>query len=906
MARRVLSERPGSGGFERFRMRLRFAAAKVLAQTWLVVAVIVAIIGGVFAISSVSPAYAQSPAQKSTTATAKTVPAAPLDDIQTVAAPLTLPTVAPEQVQVSPVAPAAPVVAPPVTATASILTPELSAALKRLSAELEAHEKTVERVKDRYDALSNERAPLESLIIEAAGLGDAARPKLDDLRPQLDKLGKPPEKGAEPESPAVAAERARLANLIGQFDGVLKTTELIQVRSRQLINRIQELRHSLFARDLLRRMTSPLQPVIWKSVAAELPVMGRQLSTMAMQWWGRAQEHLWPLIGLGVLVAAIFLGGRGASSQLFHNRLGRARETPPGFIARAGTAAWVALLRLAPVAAASVIAFAGLDALEMINWQERALAETVLMGTLVASGVTALAVAILTPRYGLWRLIDLSDRCARSLLRLTRAIAFVFAADMVLKELIRMLYPPVSISVAQTFITNLAFAALLIGIVRTRLEPGPAPIATAASDTYINAGSIDAPAPRASAKTVPRYQPQWLKFPLLVLALSIIVASVFGYVALGRFIAAQVMLTGGCIVAFLLLHLGINDFANEPIDATRPFGRLLSEQIGLDEARRGQLSAMLTGLLNLVLAFIAVPTLALSWGFSRGDIVGWLNAALFGFEIGNFKISLARILIAIALFVGLLFATRMLQRWLTATVLAPTRMDSGIAHSIHTGVGYVGVGLAALFGISYAGLDVTNLAIVAGALSVGIGFGLQSIVNNFVSGLILLVERPVKVGDWINVKGQEGTVRRISVRATEVETNDRSSLIIPNSELITGIITNSTHRNSMGRLVIKVSAAYTADPDHVMSVLRGVAESNSSIMRLPPPLIALDNFGDHALEFSLRVLLPDINRTIETRSELHLAILRAFREHNIEMPNAQYDVNLRGLETVRSMAMAAE
>jgi potassium-dependent mechanosensitive channel len=832
-------------------------------------------------------------------ASQKPVPAAALDDVksQPTTAPLLLPTSAPEQVQVQPVTTVPASVAAPAPSSIPL---ETAKALARLNAEIESREKAVERVKDRYEALTNERGPLEALITDAASVADDIKPKLDDLRPQLEKLGKQPEKGADPEAPAIAAERARLSGLIAQFDGALKTTELLQVRARQQINRVQELRHAIFARDLLRRMTSPLLPTIWQSVGHEMPVMGRQITTISEQWWTRAQRQVWPLLGLAVLVSAIFVGGRAAGSLMFRRRLGTKRDAQPSFFARAGMAAWVAFIRVAPVAAVSVIAFAGLDALELINWQERALAETVLYAVLIASGVTALAVAILTPRYSQWRLIDLSDRCARSLLRLTRLIAFVFAADLVLRELIRMLYPPVAVGVAQTVLTNVAFALLLIGIVRTRLEKGQGPaLAPAASDTFINAASIDAPAPTsAKPARVPRYQPQWLKFPLLVLALSILVASVFGYVSLGRFIATQVMVTGGCIVAFLLLHLGIRAIANEPVDEARPLGRLLSEQVGLDETRRGQLATMLSGLLNFGLIFLAVPTIALSWGFSRGDIQGWLNAALFGFEVGHFKISLARILIAIGLFVGLLFGTRMLQRWLNASILAPTRMDSGIAHSIHTGVGYIGVGFAALFAVSYAGLDVTNLAIVAGALSVGIGFGLQSIVNNFVSGLILLVERPVKVGDWIDVKGQQGTVRRISVRATEVETPDRSSLIIPNSELITGVITNATHRNTLGRLVIKIGASYSADPEHVMQILREIADNNANILRLPAPVIALENLGDSAMEFSLRVIVPELSRALETKSDLHLAILKAFRAHAIEIPNGQYDVNVRSLEGV--------
>ena len=187
----------------------------------------------------------------------------------------------------------------------------------------------------------------------------------------------------------------------------------------------------------------------------------------------------------------------------------------------------------------------------------------------------------------------------------------------------------------------------------------------------------------------------------------------------------------------------------------------------------------------------------LQWGFSGADIRDWFKSLFFGIEVGQFRISLARILLGIVLFIALLFATRLFQRWLREKALQQTRMDPGIVNSIDTVVGYVGIALAALLAVSYAGLDITNLAIVAGALSVGIGFGLQSIVNNFVSGLILLIERPIKVGDRIVVGDQQGLVRRISVRATEIETFDRASLIVPNSELITGRVLNWTHRNSL-------------------------------------------------------------------------------------------------------------
>ena len=223
------------------------------------------------------------------------------------------------------------------------------------------------------------------------------------------------------------------------------------------------------------------------------------------------------------------------------------------------------------------------------------------------------------------------------------------------------------------------------------------------------------------------------------------------------------------------------------------------------------------------------------------------------------QISLARILLGIVLFIALLFATRVFQRWLRERSVQ-TRLDPSIANSVDTVVGYVGVAVAALLSVSYAGLDITNLAIVAGALSVGIGFGLQSIVNNFVSGLILLIERPIKVGDRVVVGDQQGLVRRISVRATEIETLDRASLIVPNSELITGRVLNWTHRNSLGAVNVKVGVGYNSDPEQVIAILMKCAEDHPDVLRTPAPGAALESFGDSALLFNLRVSLPDIDK----------------------------------------------
>ena len=182
---------------------------------------------------------------------------------------------------------------------------------------------------------------------------------------------------------------------------------------------------------------------------------------------------------------------------------------------------------------------------------------------------------------------------------------------------------------------------------------------------------------------------------------------------------------------------------------------------------------------------------------------------------------------------------------------------------------------------------------IAGALSVGIGFGLQSIVSNFVSGLILLTERPIRVGNSITVKGEEGWVRRVRVRATEIETFDRASVIIPNSEFITGVVKNWTRANTLGRIVIKISVAYESDPAQVRDVLTGLARTHPQVVQAPPPAAFFVGFGERGLEFELRAVVVDIEKGLSVKSDINHAIVKRFREAEIGIPYPQRELRWR-------------
>ena len=202
----------------------------------------------------------------------------------------------------------------------------------------------------------------------------------------------------------------------------------------------------------------------------------------------------------------------------------------------------------------------------------------------------------------------------------------------------------------------------------------------------------------------------------------------------------------------------------------------------------------------------------------------------------------------------------------------------------------------AIIAVSSAGIDLSNLALIAGGLSLGIGFGLQNVVSNFVSGLILLAERPFKAGDWIVAGDVSGTVKKISVRATEIETFQRQSVILPNSQLINSAVGNWTHRNKLGRVDIKVGVAYGTDVKHAHAVLLDIAKNHPLVLKNPEPFVLFSNFGPAALEFEIRVFLADVLNGNIIQNDIRFAVLDAFEREGIEIPSTPRAVAPEPLE----------
>ena len=298
--------------------------------------------------------------------------------------------------------------------------------------------------------------------------------------------------------------------------------------------------------------------------------------------------------------------------------------------------------------------------------------------------------------------------------------------------------------------------------------------------------------------------------------------------------------------------------------------------------------------LSLVLAVIVLLVAVNFWGIPFQRVAWAFQWVNWGPTLGPVKLSILRVLGVILTFYFGYFFSRVLRGLVLVQIFPHTALDAGVQYTISATVHYVVLIIATLVGLAILGIPLTNLALVAGALGVGIGFGLQNIVNNFISGLILLFERPIKVGDMLVIDGQWGLVKEIRVRSTIFETFDRYVLIIPNSELISNKVLNWTRYGAgINRLTLKVGVSYDSDPRQVTQIITDVCKANARVVAEPPPQIYFNVYGDSSLDFTIWVHLRTPSDRIPATHEINSAIFEAFRKHGIEIPFPQRDLHIK-------------
>ncbi len=366
--------------------------------------------------------------------------------------------------------------------------------------------------------------------------------------------------------------------------------------------------------------------------------------------------------------------------------------------------------------------------------------------------------------------------------------------------------------------------------------------------------------------------------------------SLFGYPELSTYIFNHFLLSLMLLSVFVITKKLILD--------------LLRRSIGFWIASF-KLRKRLLSKLDFAMSLIITPILALSffygllrlWGVSGTFMLHILKKLVFGFKVGGIEISLIAISTGLIVFIVSFSIVRLLKNRLSNSLLNRINMDEGIKHSLISGTNFIGIIISFILAIVAMGVDLSNLAVIAGALSVGIGFGLQDVIKNLVSGIIILFERPFKVGDWVIIGGEEGKIKQINIRSTELETWTRQSVIIPNATLISNSLINLTHENNWQRQTIKVGVSYDADADIVTKLLLECAKSCKKVTKIPAPYVIFKDFGSSSLDFELRFYVSDIWSGWSASSDIRYEILRRFRENGINIAYPQIVVHQGSQDT---------
>ena len=703
------------------------------------------------------------------------------------------------------------------------------------------------------------RAQSDALSLALQGAIAELTPRLADSTKRLDELT--PKSGQPaPTTDVAAKDLEKEKQRHDRLDANLRAARAMVLEANDLSTRISAARRQLFAERTFARSFSVLNPQLWSAVGRELPVDAAVVRSLTDNWLGAIGERpMFAKIGMAAIVIALALAaaplGWIARRFVYRDR----GEAKPSRLRRALAAAWTfVIFAVLPIAGLGVLAGA-LDSFDLSDPSMQGIIDAVFEAVRVLIAVNALGRGMLAPGRAAWRLVPVSDRAAGILYCLAMTLAAIWALERLVE--------PVA-DAAASF--NIAVAARGVGALA-------AAIAIAHAMRRLGSQRSGAPGSPQSDVWTPLRTLGWAA------ALAIFVAALIGYVAFATFLLYQAVylsiLGSGLFIADIIAQ----DGTEAVLKPDGPIGARLMAMAGLRRNVLAQIAVILQGVARVVVLVVAVAAVLRPWGVQSQDMFGSLRSAYFGFSLGGVTLSLSSMIGAAIVFAVAIFLTRLIQNWLGSRFLPQTRLDAGVRNSVRTIVGYIGIIVAALLAGAEIGLDVQKLALIAGGLSVGIGFGLQTIANNFVSGLILLWERSIRVGDLVVVGSDQGIVRAINARATEIETFDRGSLIVPNSNFVSGVVKNWVHNDRVGRIIISVNVTYESDVDQVRDLMIAAAKAQDQVLSIPSPSVLFAEFGDWSLKFNLICFVDDIEQAERTRSDINFEVLRRMREAGLRI-----------------------
>jgi small-conductance mechanosensitive channel len=715
----------------------------------------------------------------------------------------------------------------------------------------------------------------------------------------VEALGPPPAEGQPPESRDLAAKRAELQSILASWKARKAQTDLVLTRVDEVRQSLSTVSRERRLEELLKRNLTPVTPGVIAVALPQFASIAERMVRSPVVWFESLSEEqrsafprwlFWEIS----LLAAVGLLAYGLRRVVLRRYGPDPADEHPSYTRRfVGALAQAVGNGIVPAGVLGVVYLGATHDVSIVPGIDLSgLFQKVLSALSLASIFFVLTAgfskAVLAPNLIQWQLTTLDADSVRKLRWRIMLLAIAVAADLFFRLFATGLQPSTELQIFYAFVVGAVEALALMSLMRASVWRTGEPDVQAAPEKPSEKDDEQTEGKRVQHTF-------WIAIRSVVTTLAVIsiLASMAGY---GRFAhtITDTLVIGAVLFALLFLARGL---MHEAVGAVLR-SRVMVERLGISFDSRQTLKFWLKAGIDGLLVAVGLYLSAVAAGIPPADLTDWISSFFSGFAIGGVTISLVDIALAMLAFVVVMLVTRLLRQGLDNNVLPRTKLDTGVRNSISVGARYVSVVVALLIAISVLGIDLSNIALVAGALSVGIGFGLQNIVNNFVSGLILLIERPVKVGDWVVVGANEGKVQRISVRATEIETFAGASVILPNSELLSTAVVNWTHRDRFGRLEISVGVAYGSDTEKVKEILLGCAEAHEEVSKWPKPFVVFNNFGANSLDFTLYAYLRDVGNRLTVSSQLRFAINHAFREAGIEIPFGQTDVHIKDLERI--------
>jgi small-conductance mechanosensitive channel len=710
------------------------------------------------------------------------------------------------------------------------------------------------------DLLSDLRQAALQVQKQADALVAQQAASIEHLDDQLNILG--PVQPDEPQ--AISSQRKTLTTQKKALVDDERQTNTLSQSARDLASQIFSLRRSLFDSQITTRSASPLSSVFWSTMIRPTDDDLGRLHGLLDDIKRASNTALAPgkrLFFFCVVVGAllIWVAGRRLLEHLLIWLM--IRWLPEGRLRRSALALSVGLTTVLTIGAATSLLRWGIDTNAVLSADVFNLLNQMQTLIIFCAFILALGRALLMLSHPSWRLPQIPDQIAEAIghfpILLALALMIIGTQERINSVIASTLALTVAVNGLTALAVSLVFLFALLRYRRTRRRQGLERLP-------------------GFAGLIPFVVAVWVGFSLLAL--------LSGYLTLAYFLTVKLLWMSVVSATGYLLIACFGDICETLLSPKQPGGQALGAALGLSPNHQAQASTVLAGIGRTLLLFTAIVLAFMPSGSSPGELLEGFTQLDFGNKsLGGLNVAPSDILMAVAVLILGMLGIRVLKEWLGERLLPETNMDAGMRASLVTLVGYIGVVLLAVVVMSTLHVSLTNLTWVVSALSVGIGFGLQAIVQNFISGLILLTERPVKVGDWVSLAGVEGDIRRINVRATEIQMSDRSTVIVPNSQFITQNVRNVTMGNALGVVGITLTLPLNTDVLQIRELLLQAFTEHEAILDTPAPSVSFKDLTTTGVIISVSGYVNSPRSVGGARSDLLFTVLGRLRESGIAL-----------------------